>query len=123
MNVNKQSDLKRYSPSAARSSALHKRQSQRDSSTSTTRHDASKQVASLVRETFWFDDGDLVLEVEQHRFKIHRAGLSCSEIFGDMFALPGQPPEEECVDGVPLVQLADNAHDWMALLSWIYEYE
>lgn len=123
MNTSKEIDLKRHSSRAASSSATRQPRRQKDLCGLIVGNDASQQVASLVREEFWFDNGDLVLEVEQHRFKIHRAGLSCSEVFVDMFALPGQPPDEECVDGVPLVQLVDNAYDWMTLLSWVYEYE
>lgn len=82
-------------------------------------------ASNAIREDFWVDNGDLVLEVEQHRFKILRADLSCSEVFKDMFDLSDMPvPEEECVDGVPLVRLAhDKARDWMVLLWWLYDFE
>lgn len=69
---------------------------------------------------FWFSDGDIVLEVEQHRFRVHGAHLQCSEIFSDMLAMP-QPPDAEKVDGCPLVRLVDTAQDWQVALKWIYD--
>ncbi|TFY65310.1 hypothetical protein EVJ58_g2044 [Rhodofomes roseus] len=69
---------------------------------------------------FWFGDGDIVLEIEQHRFKVHRTRLQCSEIFSDMLAIP-QPEDAEAVDGCPLVQLADSVQDWQVALKWIYD--
>lgn len=81
--------------------------------------------SASLREDFWIQDGDLMLDVEHCRFKIRRADLYCSEVFRDMFELSEsmQPPEEECVDGVPLLKLPqDKAKDWMLLLWWIYDY-
>lgn len=69
---------------------------------------------------FWFSDGDIVLQVEQHRFRVHGARLRCSEIFSDMLAMP-QPPDAETVDGCPLVHLADAAQDWQVALKWMYD--
>ncbi|KAI0060079.1 hypothetical protein BV25DRAFT_1828169 [Artomyces pyxidatus] len=67
---------------------------------------------------YWFDDGDLILVVVDHIFKLKGAMLSCSDIFGDMFTL-AQPAGEECFEGCPVLHLADKPQDWMLLLQWI----
>ena len=69
---------------------------------------------------FWFSDGDIVLQVEQHRFRVHGARLQCSEIFSDMLAMP-QPPDAEKVDDCFLVHLTDTAQDWQVALKWMYD--
>lgn len=68
---------------------------------------------------FWFHNGDIILEMESVRFKVHRERLSCSEVFADMLALP-QPSNAETVDGVALVKLQDSARDWITALEWMY---
>ena len=72
--------------------------------------------------SYWFDDGDIVLEVEHHRFKIHQELLKCSDVFAGMLDIP-QPRDFENVDGCPLVRLADSAQDWHAALQWMYDRE
>ena len=69
---------------------------------------------------FWFADGDIVLDVERHLFKIHRKRLQCSEIFSDMLAVP-QPDVVDKMDDCPLVSLPDAAQDWLVALQWMYE--
>ncbi|KAH9919636.1 uncharacterized protein B0H18DRAFT_1027278 [Fomitopsis serialis] len=77
-------------------------------------------LASYGSTAFWFSDGDIVLEVEQHRFKVHGTRLQCSEIFLDMLGMP-QPKDADAVDGCPLVLLADSAQDWQVALKWMYD--
>lgn len=72
--------------------------------------------------SYWFEDGDIILEVENHRFKIHKERLKCSDIFAGMLDIP-QPQDFENIDGCPLVSLSDSAQDWHAALQWIYERE
>lgn len=70
---------------------------------------------------FWFDDGNLILQVETAQFRIHR-GLICanSVVFRDMHAL-SQPEERGAIDGCPVVQLqGDTEADWTNLLEYIY---
>ncbi|VDC04674.1 unnamed protein product [Peniophora sp. CBMAI 1063] len=75
---------------------------------------------------YWFPDGDVLLVVADHMFKLPRAILSCSEIFEDMFALADPcagmgvgGSEEEMFEGCPVVHLDDRPGDWMVLLRWI----
>lgn len=90
----------------------------------------------LVRPTYkpyWHDDGDLVIVVENHVFKLPRMWLLSSEIFEDMFmlALPPDPSTtgmgntppnitgQEMFEGCPVVHLSDKAQDWMAVLQYL----
>ena len=71
---------------------------------------------------YWFPEGDVLLVVADHMFKLPRSILSCSEIFEDMFALADPSlclAEEEMYDGCPVVHLEDRPGDWMTLLRWI----
>lgn len=71
---------------------------------------------------YWFPEGDVLLVVADHMFKLPRLILTCSEIFEDMFALadPGIClSEEEMYEGCPVVHLEDRPGDWMTLLRWI----
>lgn len=71
---------------------------------------------------YWYPEGDVLLVVADHMFKLPRTMLSCSEIFEDMFALADPSlcaNEEEMYDGCPVVHLEDRPSDWMTLLRWI----
>lgn len=83
-----------------------------------------KHALSVVcSPDLWFDDGSVVLHVEDTQFRVHRTMLSKhSVIFRDMFAVP-QPPasdEEEMVEGCPVVLLPDSAQDWTIVLKVLY---
>jgi len=67
---------------------------------------------------YWFDDGDYILIVSDHFFKVPFRMLSCSDIFADMFAL-AQPQATELLDGCPVIQLTDRPQDWMVSLQWM----
>lgn len=92
----------------------------------------------LVRPTYkpyWHDDGDLIIVVDNHIFKLPRMWLLSSEIFEDMFlmALPPNPNSsttsmeptyagvdaQEMFEGCPVVHLSDKAQDWMAVLQYL----
>lgn len=83
-----------------------------------------KRALSVVRSPgLWFDDGSIVIQVEDTQFRVHRSMLSkYSVIFRDMFTVP-QPPasdEEAMVEGCLVVQLQDSAHDWVIVLQAMY---
>lgn len=71
---------------------------------------------------FWFLDGDFIIRVENQSFRVHHARLQTSDIFTDMLALP-QPPDAECIDGCPYVELTDSATDWVVAFKWMYDPE
>ncbi|TFY53073.1 hypothetical protein EVG20_g10278 [Dentipellis fragilis] len=67
---------------------------------------------------YWYDDGNVVLVVQDHLFKLRSQDLACSDIFADMFSL-AQPEGAETLDGCPVVQLTDKPQDWMLTLQWV----
>ncbi|KAI5896125.1 uncharacterized protein SCHCODRAFT_02676049 [Schizophyllum commune H4-8] len=73
-------------------------------------------------EKHWYDDGSVVLHVEDTLFRVHRSILAKhSEIFRDAFALPA-PVEAEEHDGFPLVRLrGDRIQGWNELLDALYD--
>ncbi|KAF7331369.1 hypothetical protein MKEN_00014700 [Mycena kentingensis (nom. inval.)] len=74
-------------------------------------------------EDLWFDDGDLVLQAGTARYRVYRVVLSLhSPVFKDMLAFP-QPPEDERVDGQPLVHLLDLEAEVTPFLKAIFEPE
>ena len=79
------------------------------------------RFAAYVRPSYkpyWFDDGDIVLLVGDHLFKLKRKALSCSPIFADMFEF-AEPQGEDQLDGCPVVHLQDSPEDWTTVLKWI----
>ncbi|KAL1742700.1 hypothetical protein HDZ31DRAFT_42663 [Schizophyllum fasciatum] len=73
-------------------------------------------------EKHWYDDGSVVLQVEDVLFRVHRSILAkYSPIFKDAFAMP-QPAGEEEVDGCLVVHLrGDCRRGWSELLDAIYD--
>lgn len=70
---------------------------------------------------FWFQDGDIVLGVEDKYLRVHRAKLMGSLVFSTMLGLP-QPEPTEIFDGCPLVRLPhDTLHNWIPVLDWMYD--
>lgn len=73
--------------------------------------------------TIWFDDGNLVLRTKMKQYRVYRGVLSArSSVFRDMLSIP-QPDSQETIDGCPVVDLADSAQDWDALLEVMYSNE
>lgn len=81
--------------------------------------DADVQIACYHKE-FNYDDGSLVLHVENTLFRIHRSILaSHSEFCADMLKVP-QPANSLTVDGCPVVHLPDTPGDFVDLLKALY---
>ena len=69
---------------------------------------------------FWFDDGNVVLQAEATRFRVHRSVLSHhSSVMKDCFQCP-QPEDAPTVEGCPLVHLQDSAKDIGNMCSLLY---
>ncbi|KAJ7725335.1 hypothetical protein B0H16DRAFT_1895124 [Mycena metata] len=70
---------------------------------------------------YWFDDGNIILQVESTQFRLTKSMLSMhSSVFRDMFLLP-LPSDEAMVEGCAVVILhGDTAQDWNHLLSAMY---
>jgi BTB/POZ domain len=72
----------------------------------------------------WWDDGNVVLQVEDTRFRVHKSILSThSPLFRDMFSLPASAESQlETEDGCPVVTLHhDKARHWSAILEMMYD--
>lgn len=78
----------------------------------------------LFRSTeFWFDDGTVVLQVENTLYRVYRGLLSSrSTVFHDTFSIP-QPVEERTeIEGCPVVQLHDRSKDFTRFLKALHHY-
>lgn len=85
------------------------------------------RLESTPSEMYWFEDGNIILHVDNKLFKVHRGILSRhSAVFSDMFALP-QPEtqdEENVIEGCSVVNLpGDRAKDWERLLAVLYDFD
>lgn len=83
----------------------------------------SEVSIELIRGDPWFDDGNIVLEVERTQFKVYGGLLSKkSDIFTDMLRVPQPSEGQETLDGCPLVRLSDDsAKDWHHCLKALFE--
>ncbi|KAI0806637.1 hypothetical protein C8Q74DRAFT_1189914 [Fomes fomentarius] len=65
----------------------------------------------------WLEDGNVILIAERVAFKVYQGLLARrSEVFRDMFTLPGGPAETEKIDGVPVVSVSDSVVNLRHLL-------
>lgn len=84
---------------------------------------------------FWFNDGSVVLVVQNTMFRVHKTFLSRnSPVFRDMFSLPQPPssmaplgsdsPQVKMIDeieGCPVVRLHDSSDDVSNFLYALYD--
>ncbi|KLO16480.1 hypothetical protein SCHPADRAFT_209032 [Schizopora paradoxa] len=76
---------------------------------------------------FWFEDGDVILSVQETYFRVHGSKLSdCSTMFKVLrengWRLPGVDIGPDKLDGRPVVRLESDApKDWIVVLEAIYE--
>ncbi|KAJ7134290.1 hypothetical protein C8R44DRAFT_696702 [Mycena epipterygia] len=84
--------------------------------------DADTSETPVMRSTeYWFDDGNVILEVESTQFRLTKSMLSMhSTVFRDMFMMP-LPADEPTVQDCPVVPLSGDAtQDWIHLLGAMY---
>ncbi|KAJ7366529.1 hypothetical protein DFH08DRAFT_169699 [Mycena albidolilacea] len=84
--------------------------------------DADTPATPLVRSTeYWFDDGNIILQVESTQFRVAKSVLSRhSSVFRDMLMMP-LPADEPTVENCPVVVLSgDTAQDWTLFLEAMY---
>ena len=66
------------------------------------------------------DASIIVRSSDQVDFRVHKSVLAMSSpFFQDMFSLP-QPPDDEIIDGLPVVQLSEDAGLLNCLFSLLY---
>ncbi|KAJ6584632.1 hypothetical protein B0H19DRAFT_1105816 [Mycena capillaripes] len=84
--------------------------------------DAVETVTPVQRSLdYWFDDGNIILQVESTQFRLLKSILSMhSTVFRDMFMLP-LPVDEPTIENCPVVKLnGDTAQDWIHLLGVMF---
>lgn len=80
--------------------------------------------AELVRSPeFWFDDGTVVLQVENTLYRVYRGLLaSRSTVFRDTFSMPQPAEGREEIEGCPVVQLHDREKDFTRFLAALHHH-
>ncbi|KAJ7202842.1 hypothetical protein GGX14DRAFT_462599 [Mycena pura] len=83
--------------------------------------DSDAEVSITRSPEYWFDDGNIILQVESTQFCVAKSVLSMhSLVFRDMFRLP-LPVDEPTVENCPVVILSgDCTQDWNHLLGAMY---
>lgn len=72
----------------------------------------------------WFQDGNIVLVAQGVAFRVHRGILSRhSETFNNLFTIPppSSPDSSEELEGLPVINVSDSAHDFKHLLHALYD--
>ena len=83
-------------------------------------------VDSVRDPNFYADDGNIVLSALDMGmctiyFRLHRSLLvRHSPVFADMFTMP-PPPLAETYDGIPLVQMSDDADALRTFIALLYD--
>ncbi|KAF5340730.1 hypothetical protein D9611_007355 [Ephemerocybe angulata] len=79
------------------------------------------EPAPVIRSDLWFEDGSVVLQVQDVQFKVHRTIVARhSPIFLDVFAMP-HPQDEPTVEGCPVLHLQDSVQDVRHMLLAFYD--
>ena len=75
-------------------------------------------------DSFWFEDGNVVIVAQQTAFRVHRGVLSRhSETFSGLFTLPrpvGDAAQDD-IEGCPIIRITDSSHDLKHLLHALYD--
>ena len=86
--------------------------------------DSDPTLVARRSERFWFNDGSIILQVENTQSRVHRSLLaSYSTVFDDLFQVP-QPESDKSdwIDGCTIVCMSgDTAEDWEHVLSFVYK--
>ncbi|KAJ7175358.1 hypothetical protein C8R46DRAFT_1188832 [Mycena filopes] len=85
------------------------------------RTDASDASPLVRSEDYWFDDGNIILQVETTQFRLVKSILSMhSSVFRDMFTMP-LPKDEPRTENCPVVVLSgDTVQDWVLFLGVLF---
>ncbi|KAJ7188689.1 hypothetical protein C8R46DRAFT_28025 [Mycena filopes] len=81
---------------------------------------AAVETPPITRSEIWYEDGNVVLQVQQTRFRVFWGLLTQhSSFFRDMYGLP-QPPDQPTVDGCPVIILHDDLADVTHLMHALH---
>lgn len=84
-------------------------------------HSQDLQFAAYKRPSYklyCFNDGDIMLLIGDHLFKLKCEALQCSPIFADMFEF-AELQDDDQLDRSTVVHLQDSPEDWASVLKWI----
>ena len=67
-------------------------------------------LGNVTRDTdVWLPDGNIVVVARNTAFRVHKSILAIhSEVFRDLFLLPPPTPNDETMDGCPIVWVSDD---------------
>ncbi|KAF7361650.1 BTB domain-containing protein [Mycena venus] len=90
--------------------------------------ETSTSIMSRRDPDFYIEDGNIVLSAKDSNekctiyFRIHKSTLvkNSPEVFGNMFAMP-PPPTMDKYDGVPLVEMPDDAKSLREFIAILYD--
>ncbi|CAA7266041.1 unnamed protein product [Cyclocybe aegerita] len=72
--------------------------------------------------TFWFDDGNVILQAQQTQFRVHRSMLvRHSTVWKDMFAVLQPEGKSGSENDCPVVHLSDRASDVEHVMAIFYD--
>ncbi|KAG5350367.1 hypothetical protein C0989_011323 [Termitomyces sp. Mn162] len=76
-----------------------------------------------LRSDYWYDDGSVIIIVEETAFRVHKSILSQhSDVFADLFTIPEPAAREsESLEGCSVVHLQDDLHDFTQVIKAIYK--
>ncbi|KAG5735841.1 hypothetical protein E4T56_gene9366 [Termitomyces sp. T112] len=76
-----------------------------------------------LRSDYWYDDGSIIIIVEETAFRVHKSILSQhSDVFADLFTIPEPAAREsESLEGCSVVHLQDDLHDFTQVIKAIYK--
>ena len=71
-------------------------------------------------EDLWFEDGSVILQAEETLFRVHRTILArVSPVLNEVVNAP-RHPNEETLDGCPIIHLSDKGEDVHHFLAVLY---
>ncbi|RDB24424.1 hypothetical protein Hypma_008466 [Hypsizygus marmoreus] len=83
---------------------------------------ATRQEPPSPNTDFWFDDGSIVLVVEDTAFRIHQSILDKhSDVFADPSTAPQSRKDADSIEGCPVVHLNDSLADFTDVMKALYE--
>jgi hypothetical protein len=82
----------------------------------------TQEMPVITRGDVYFEDGNIILAVQQTHFRVYRGVLSVlSPTLAEKFTKLQGCKAEMLVDGCPVLELDDLAEDWCTLLKAIFQ--
>jgi len=92
------------------------------------RTDDTQYYPPKKSETYWFEDGNIVLKagdtLGETLYRVHSSIFARhSEVFKDMLSIPqpSKKAEAETIDGCPIISLTDTKEDLENVISIFYD--